>query len=194
MKTSKSSSPLYEGIGVPVATVLRYAYVPEVTGVYLSMSRAASQIASWICPLNVLLRVSEIHSPSVRMRLGFGSQPDISSWLQSYPAGGAERPRGGLSPSLSVSGLWSGPGLSSGSPPAGGLLPPPPPPPESGLRGCPLDVGPGVGKGEHLGPLRLGGVGVGGEGLLSFSSSGLSSLGRRGVGFGVDRLSLVVVI
>jgi hypothetical protein len=184
---------------VPVATVLRYTYVPEVTGVCLSTSRAASRIASWICPINVLLRISEIRSPSVHMRLGFGSQPDISSWLQLYPAGAAERPRGGLSPSLSVSGLWSGPGLSSGSqsspgsPPAGGLLPPPPPP-GSGLQACPLDVGPGVGKGEHLCPLLLGGVGIGGECLLSFSSSGLSSLGRGGVGFGVDRLSLVVVI
>jgi hypothetical protein len=93
--------------------------------------------------------------------------------------------------------LWSGPGLSSGSesspgsPPAGGLLPPPP---GSGLRGCPLDVGPGVGKGECLGPLLLGGVGVGGECLLSFSSSGLLSLGHRGVGFGVDGLSLIVVV
>jgi hypothetical protein len=142
------------------------------------------------------------------MHLGFGSQPDIhvSSWLQLYPAGVAEQPRGGLSPSLSVSGLWLGPGLSSGSksspgsPPAGGLLPPPPPPPPpppgSGLRGCPLDVGPGVGKGERLGPLLLGGVGVGGEHLLSFLSSGLSSLGRGGVGleFGMDRLLLVVVV
>jgi hypothetical protein len=134
------------------------------------------------------------------MCLGFGSQPDISSWLQSYPAGVAERPRGGLSPSLSVSRLWSGPGLlsrsesSPGSPPAGGLLPLPPLPPGSGLWGCPLDVGPGVGKGEHLGPLLLGGVGVGGECLLSFSSSGLSSLGCGGVGFGVDGLSLVVVV
>jgi hypothetical protein len=90
MKTSKSSSLLYEGIGVPVAMVLRYAYVPEVTGVCLSTSRAASQIASWIRPLNMLLHVSEIHSLSIRMHLGFGSQPDISSWLQSYPAGVAE--------------------------------------------------------------------------------------------------------
>jgi hypothetical protein len=139
------------------------------------------------------------------MRLGFGSQPDMSSWLQSYPAGVAERPRGGLSPSLSISGLWLGPGLlsgsksSPGSPPAGGLLPPPPlslPPPGSGLWGCPLDVGPGVGKGEHLGPLHLGGVGIGGERLLSFSSSGLSSLGREGVGleFDVDGLSLMVIV
>jgi hypothetical protein len=45
-----------------------------------------------------------------------------------------------------------------------------------------------------LGPLLLGGVGVGGECLLSFSSSGLSSLGHGGVGFGVDGLSLVVVV
>jgi hypothetical protein len=200
MKTSKSSSPLYEGIGMPVATVLRYAYVPEVTGVRLSTSRAASRIASWIRPLNVLLYVSEIHLLSVRMRLGFGSQPDISSWLQSYPAGVAERPRGGLSPSLSISGLSSGSESLPGSPPAGGLLPLPPPPPPlsslppgSSLRGCPLDVGPGVGKGERLGPLLLGGVGVGGECLLSFSSSGLLSLSRGGVGFGVDRLLLVVL-
>jgi hypothetical protein len=155
----------------------------------------------------VLLRVSEIRLLSVHMHLGFGSQPDMSSWLQSYPAGVAEQPRGGLSPSLSVSGLWSGPGLSSrpesspGSPPAGGLLPLPPPPPPlsspppgSGLRACPLDVGPGVGKGERLGPLLLRGVGLGGECLLSFSSSGLSSLGHRGVGFGVDRLSCVIVV
>jgi hypothetical protein len=76
-----------------LATVLRYAYVPEVTGVRLSMSQVASRIASWICPLNVLLHVSEICSLSVCMRLGFGSQPDISSWLQSYPAGVAKRPR-----------------------------------------------------------------------------------------------------
>jgi hypothetical protein len=83
-----------------------------------------------------------------------------------------------------------------GSPPAGGLLPPPPPPPGSGLWRCPLDVGPGVGKGECLGPLLLGGVGVGGECLLSFSSSGLSSLGHGGVGFefGVDGLLLVVIV
>jgi hypothetical protein len=173
MKTYKSSSPLYEGIGVPVATVLRYTYIPEVTGVCLSMSQVVSQIALWIFPLNMLLRVSEIRSPSVHMHVGFGSQPDMSSWLQSYPAGVAERPRGGLSHSLSVSGLWSGPGLlsrsesSPGSPPAGGLLPPPRPPPPhpslspppgSGLQGCPLDVGPGVGKGGHLGPLLLGGM------------------------------------
>jgi hypothetical protein len=192
---------------MPVAMVLRYAYVPEVTGVCLSTSRAASRIALWIRPLNVLLRMSEIHSPSVHVRLGFGSQPDISSWLQLYPAGVAKRPREGLSPSLSVSGLWSRPGLlsgsesSPGSPPAGGLLPLPPPPPPlsllppgSGLWGCPLDVGPGVGKGECLGPLPLGGVGVGGECLLSFSSSGLLSLGHGGVGFGVDGLLLVVIV
>jgi hypothetical protein len=178
MKTSKSSSQLYEGIGMPVAMVLRYAYVPKVTGVRLSTSQAASQIALWIRPLNVLLHVSEIHLPSVRMRLGFGSQPDISSWLQSYPAGVAERSRGGLSPSLSVSGLCSGPGLSSrsksspGSPPAGGLLPLPLPPPPLSLP--PPGSGPGVGKGERLGPLLLGGVGVGGEHLLSFSSLGWS--------------------
>jgi hypothetical protein len=90
MKTSKSSSPLYKGIGVPVATVLRYACVPEVTGVRLSTLQAASRIASCIRPLNVLLHVSEIHSLSIHMCLGFGSQPDTSSWLQSYPAGVAE--------------------------------------------------------------------------------------------------------
>jgi hypothetical protein len=188
---------------MPVAMVLRYAYVPKVTGVRLSMSRAASRIASWICPLNVLLHVSEICLPSVCMRLGFGSQPDMSSWLQSYPAGVAERPRGGPSPSLSVSGLWLGPGLSSGSesspgsPPAGGLLPPPPPPPPlsspppgSGLPACPLDVGPGVGKVWHLGPFLPGGVGVGGECLLSFSSLGHKDSGS---GFGVDGLLLGVI-
>jgi hypothetical protein len=159
----------------------------------------ASQIALWIHPLNVLLHVSEMCSPSVRMRLGFGSQPDMSSWLQLYPAGVVERPRGGLSPSLSVSGLLSRPGLSSGSesspgsPPAGShLLPPPPPlslsslPPGSGRCGCPLDVGPGFGKGGRLGLFLPGGVGVGGECLLSFSS-----LGHEGPG--VDGLSLGIV-
>jgi hypothetical protein len=94
--------------------------------------------------------------------------------------------------------LLSGSESSPGLPPAGGLLPLPPsppplslPPPGSGLQGCPLDVGPGVGKGERLGPLLLGGVGVGGKCLLSFSS-----LGHEGVGleFDVDGLSLVVVV
>jgi hypothetical protein len=183
---------------------LRYAYVPKVMDVRLSTSQAVSRIALWICPLNMLLRVSEICLLSICMRAGFGSQPDMSSWLQSYPAGVAEQPRGGLSPSLSISGLWLGPGLSSGSklspgsPPAGGLLPPPPLPPPlsllppgSGLRGCPLDVGPGIGKGGCLGPLLLGGVGIGGECLLSSLS-----LGHKGVGleFDLDGLSLLVVI
>jgi hypothetical protein len=67
---------------MPVTMVLRYEYAPEVTGVHLRMSRVASQMASWIHPLNVLLRVSEMRSLSVRMRLGFGSQPDMLSWLQ----------------------------------------------------------------------------------------------------------------
>jgi hypothetical protein len=61
----------------------------------------------------------------------------------------------------------------------------------SGLQGCPLDVGPGVGKGGCLGPLLLGSVGIGGECSLSFSS-----LGHEGVGleFDVDGLSLVVIV
>jgi hypothetical protein len=137
------------------------------------------------------------------MCLGFGSQPDMSSWLQSYPAGVVEQPRGGLSPSLSVFRLWSRTGLSSGSeslpgsPPAGGrLLPPLPPPssssppPGSGRRGCPLDVSPGFGKVWRLGPFLPGGVGVGGECLLSFLSLGHEDSGS---GLGVDGLSLGVV-
>jgi hypothetical protein len=121
----------------------------------------------------------------------------------SQTAGVAEQPRGGLSPSLSVSGLWSRPKLSSrseslpGSSLAGSCLPPPPPPPSSsspppgsGWRRCPLDVGPGFGKGGHLGPFLPGGVGIGTECLLSFSS-----LGHEGPGFrlGVDRLSLGII-
>jgi hypothetical protein len=75
---------------MPVATVLRYKYAPEVTGVRLRTSQVASRIASWIRPLNVLLCVSEMCLLKVHMHLGFGSQPDMSSWLQSYPAGVAE--------------------------------------------------------------------------------------------------------
>jgi hypothetical protein len=151
----------------------------------------------------MLLHVSEMHLPSIHMCLGFGSQPDMSSWLQSYPAGVVERPRGGLSPSLSVSGSLSRPGLlsgsksSPGSPPAGGRLPPPPPPPSSsspppgsGRRGCPLDVGPGFGKVGHSGPFLPGGIGVSGECLLSFLSLGHEDSGS---GLGVDGLSLGVV-
>jgi hypothetical protein len=123
---------------------------------------------------------------------------------QTYPAGVAEQQMGGLSPSLSISGLWLGPGLlsgsksSPGSPSAGGLLPLPPPPPSSsspppgsGLQGCPLDVSPGVGKDGRLGPFFLGGVGLGGECLLFFLS-----LGHKGAGleFSMDGLSLVVII
>ena len=44
MNTSMSSLPPYVGIGVPMATVFRYVYVPEVTGVHCSTSWAASVI------------------------------------------------------------------------------------------------------------------------------------------------------
>jgi hypothetical protein len=74
---------------MPVATVLRYAYVPEVMGVHLSTSQVASRIASWIRPLNVLLHVSEMHLLSIHMCLGFGSQPDMSSWCSGATKGRA---------------------------------------------------------------------------------------------------------
>ena len=132
MNTSKLSSPLYVGIGVPVTMVFRYAYVPEVTGVHCSTSWAASEITLFIWSLNALLCFSDLSSPSIRPCEGFRSLQGVSISLQSYPMGVLGRLTGGLSPSLSGLVLSSAPGRSSGSSLFGGHrppLPPPPPPP-----------------------------------------------------------------
>ena len=137
MNTSKSSSLLYVGIGMPVVTVFRYAYIPEVTGVRRSTSWAVSEIALFIRSLNVLLHFSDLSSPSDHPCEGFRSLQGVLISLQSYPMGVLGRLTGGLSPSLSglvlssAPGRLSGSGLSSGSSLFGGCcpLPPPPPPP-----------------------------------------------------------------
>ena len=144
MNTSKLSSPPYVGIGVPVVTVFRYAYVPEVTGVRHSTSWAASEIALFIRSLNALLCFLDLSSPSDHLCEGFWSLQGVLISLQSYPVGVLGRLTGGLSPSLSGFALSSAPsrssgsGLSSGSLLFGGRRPPPPPPP-------PLPLPPGSG-------------------------------------------------
>ena len=110
MNTSKSSSPPYVGIGMPVAMVFRYAYVPEVTGVHRSTSWAASEIALFIRSLNALLHFSDLSSPSICPCEGFQSLQGVSISLQSYPVGVLGRLMGGLSPSLSGFALSSAPG------------------------------------------------------------------------------------
>ena len=136
MNTSKSSSLLYVGIGMPMAMVFRYAYVPKVMGIHCSTSWAVSEIALFIWSLNALLRFSDLSLPSICPCEGFRSLQGVSISLQLYPVGVLGRLTGGLSPSLSGLALSSAPGRSSGSGLSSGLslfgshhLPPPPPPP-----------------------------------------------------------------
>ena len=115
MNTSKLSLPPYVGIGMPMATVFRYAYIPKVMGVHCSTLWAASEIALFIQSLNALLRFLDLSSPSICPCEGFWSLQGVLISLQLYPVGVLGRLMGGLSPSLSGLALPSAPGRSSGS-------------------------------------------------------------------------------
>ena len=109
MDTTHSAALLYVGIGMPMATVFKYAYVPKVMGGHRSTSWAASEITLFIRSLNTLLCFLDLSSPSIRLCEGFRSLQGVSISLQSYPMGMLGRLTGGLSPSLSGLVLSSAP-------------------------------------------------------------------------------------